>query len=114
MEENCQAGMRNATLTPHDAAGDLMQETHRLVVDRHEEDRTVVAADDAGFFDLPRWLLPTATRGNDVISVTVEAEADRAVITLVRDASATARGEADAKAIVERLQQRDPGGDVRL
>ena len=91
-----------------------MQEAHRLIVDRHEEDRIVVAADDAGFFDLPRWLLPTAARGNDVIAVTVEAEADRAVITLVRDADATTRAEAAARAVVERLKQRDPGGDVQL
>jgi hypothetical protein len=91
-----------------------MKVGHHLIVDRHEEDRTVVAADGAGFFDLPRWLLPTAARGSDVIAVTVEAEADRAVITLVRDTDATAQAKADAAATVERLRRRDPGGDVRL
>jgi hypothetical protein len=91
-----------------------MKKEHRLIVDRHEEDRTVVEADGAGFFDLPRWLLPTAARGDDVLAVTVEAEADRAVITLVRDAGATARATADAAAAVERLKRRDPGGDVQL
>jgi hypothetical protein len=91
-----------------------MKGTHRLIVDRHEEDRTVVEADGAGFFDLPRWLLPTAARGDDVLAVTVEAEADRAVITLVRDADATARRKADAAAAVERLRRRDPGRDVAL
>ena len=91
-----------------------MKEGHRFIVDRHEENRTVVEADGAGFCDLPRWLLPPATRGDDVLTVTVEAETDRAVITLVRDADATARAKADAAAAVERLKRRDPGGDVQL
>jgi hypothetical protein len=91
-----------------------MKETHRLIVDRLEGDRTVVEADGAGFFDLPRWLLPPGTRGDDVLAVTVEAETDRAVITLVRDAGATTRAKADAAAAVERLKRRDPGRDVQL
>lgn len=91
-----------------------MNALHRLIVDRHEEDRTVVEADGANYFDLPRWLLPLATRGDDVLAVTVEAEADRAVITMVRDTAATARGKGDAAAAVERLRRRDPGGDVQL
>ena len=91
-----------------------MKEGHRFIVDRHEEDRTVVESDGIGFFDLPRWLLPRATRGDDVLAVTVEAEADRAVITVVRDAGATARAKSDAVAAVERLKRRDPGGDVQL
>jgi hypothetical protein len=91
-----------------------MKEAHRFIVDRHEEDRTVVEADGTGFFDLPRWLLPTTARGDDVLAVTVEAEADRAVITVERDADATARAQADARASIERLKRRDPGGDVRL
>ena len=85
-----------------------MNEAHRLIVDRHEEDRTVVQADGTGFFDLPRWLLPTAARGDDVFAVTVNAEPDRAVITLVRDAGATARAKAEAAAVIERLKQRGP------
>jgi hypothetical protein len=91
-----------------------MNEAHRFIVDRHEENRTVVEVDGAGFFDLPRWMLPSATRGDDVLAATVEAEADRAVITLVRDAGATARAKADAAAAIERLKRRDPGGDVQL
>ena len=91
-----------------------MTETHRFIVDRHEEDRTVVEVDGGAFLDLPRWLLPPATRGDDVLAVTVAGEGDRAVITVVRDAEATARAQADAAAAVERLKRRDPGGDVRL
>jgi Protein of unknown function (DUF3006) len=91
-----------------------MTEAHRLIVDRHEDNRTVVEGDGAGFFDLPRWLLPRAARGDDVLAVTVEAGADRAVITIVRDAGATARAKSDAAAAVAQLKRRDPGGDVQL
>ena len=91
-----------------------MKETHRFIVDRHEEALTVVEVDGTVFLDLPRWLLPGATRADDVLAVTVEAEADRTVVTLERDTAATARAQADAAAAVRRLKRRDPGGDVRL
>jgi hypothetical protein len=91
-----------------------MKESHRLIVDRHEEQRTVVEVDGAGFFDLPRWLLPRATRGDDVLAVSVDAEPDRTIITVIRDAGATARAQADARAAVDHLRRRDPGGDVQL
>jgi hypothetical protein len=91
-----------------------MKNAHRLVVDRHEEDRTIVEADGARFFELPRWLLPPATRADDVVTATVEAEEDRVVIVLVRDAGATAQAKSDAAAVVERLKRRDPGRDVQL
>ncbi len=91
-----------------------MKETHRFIVDRHEEALTVVEVDGTVFLDVPRWLLPGATRADDVLAVTVEAEADRTVVTLERDTAATARAQADAAAAVQRLKRRDPGGDVRL
>jgi hypothetical protein len=78
-----------------------MNESHRLMVDRHEDNRTVV---------VPRWLLPAAARGDDVFAVTVQADADRAVITLVRDAGATAQAQAEAAAVIERLKRRGPSG----
>ena len=91
-----------------------MAEQHRLIVDRHEEDLTVVEVDGRASLDLPRWLLPAATRGDDVLAVTVEGDADRVVITVERDAAATARGRDAARAAVERLKRKDPGGDLRL
>ena len=91
-----------------------MPETHRFIVDRHEGELVVVEVDGRGFADVPRWLLPRAARGDDVLAVSVEADADRAVITLVRDPDATARAKAEAAAAVARLKQRDPGGDVQL
>ena len=91
-----------------------MSETHRFIVDRHEENLTVVEVDGAGFVDLPRWLLPRGARGDDVLAVTVEADADRAAITIVRDTEATARAKAEAREAVERLKRKDPGGNIRL
>lgn len=91
-----------------------MSETHRFIVDRQEDDLTVVEVDGASFLDLPRWLLPRGARGDDVLAVTVDAAADRAVITVVRDVEATARAQAEARAAIERLKRKDPGGDLRL
>lgn len=91
-----------------------MSERHALIVDRHEGDRTVVEVDGKGFADLPRWLLPTAALGDDVIAVTVEAGPERTVVTLERDAAETARAKDAARDAVDRLKRRDPGGDVRL
>lgn len=91
-----------------------MAEHHRFIVDRHEEAHTVVEVDGVAFVDLPRWLLPRGARGDDVLAVTVEAEADRAVITIARDVAATERARGEARAAVERLKKRDPGGDLQL
>jgi len=91
-----------------------MTERHRFIVDRHEEQRCVVEVDGTGFFDLPRWLLPAGARGDDVLAVTVDAEQDRAVVTIMRDTAATAQAKAEGADAVARLKRRDPGGDVRL
>ncbi len=91
-----------------------MNETHRFIVDRHEGELSVVEVDGKTFLDLPRWLLPRAAHGDDVLAVTVEASEDRAVVTLERDAAATARARAEGAAAVERLKRRDPGGDIQL
>lgn len=91
-----------------------MSETHRFIVDRHEDELTVVEVDGESFLDLPRWLLPRGARGDDVLAVTVDAGAERAVITVVRDAEATARAKAEAREAIERLKRKDPGGDLRL
>lgn len=91
-----------------------MKQSHRLILDRHEEQRSVVEVDGAGFFDLPRWILPPAAQGDDVLAVTVDAEQDRAVITIVRDEQATSRAKTRASDAVRRLKRRDPGGDVTL
>jgi hypothetical protein len=91
-----------------------MPETHRWIVDRHEGDRSVVEMDGDGMLDLPRWLLPPAARGDDVLTVTVAADGDRTVISVQRDAAATAAAREAARAAIERLKRKDPGGDLRL
>jgi len=89
-----------------------MADTHRFMVDRHEGDLSVVEVDGRAMLDLPRWLLPPAVRADDVLAVTVEASGDRAVITIERDVAATARAQDAARAAVERLNKKDPGGDL--
>lgn len=91
-----------------------MPEPHRLIVDRHEGDLSVVEVDGRGFVDLPRWLLPAGARADDVLAVTVDAGAERVTITIARDPEATARARDAAQAAVRRLKRRDPGGDVSL
>ncbi len=91
-----------------------MADTHQFTVDRHEGDLSVVAVDGRALLDLPRWLLPPAARGDDVLAVTVEASGDRALITIQRDAAATARAQEAARAAMQRLKKKDPGGDLRL
>src|SRR5205809_7541736 len=91
-----------------------MVETHRLIVDRHEDDLVVVEVDGRGFVDLPRWLLPASARADDVLAGTVHAGPERATITIVRDADATARARDAARAAVDRLNRRDPGADIVL
>ena len=91
-----------------------MADTHRFIVDRHEGDLSVVDVDGRAMLDLPRWLLPLAARGDDVLAVTVEASGDRALITIERDAAATAHAQDAARAATERLRKKDPGGGLRL
>ena len=91
-----------------------MGDHHQLIIDRYEGDLAVVEVDGRGFVDLPRWLLPAGARADDVLAATVDAGPERATITIARDAAATARARDTARAAVERLKRRDPGGDVAL
>jgi len=91
-----------------------MGDHHQLIIDRYEGDLAVVEVDGRGFVDLPRWLLPAGARADDVLAATVDAGPERATITIARDAAATARARDAARAAVERLKRRDPGGDVAL
>src|SRR2546426_5051934 len=68
-----------------------MPETHRFIIDRHEGDLAVVEVDGGSLLDVPRWLLPHAARPDDVLGVTVDAGPERTVVTIVRDAEASAR-----------------------
>ncbi|HUL50713.1 MAG TPA: DUF3006 domain-containing protein [Gemmatimonadales bacterium] len=85
----------------------------RLVVDRFEAQRAVVEMDGAEF-DLPRWMLPVHAAADDVLSVTIEADGERTVITVRRDPDATRRGKDAARDALRRLKPRDPGGTIDL
>ena len=74
----------------------------------------VVEVDGGPTLDLPRWLLPHATRPDDVLLVSIEQGTDRTAVTIVRDVVATERARAAARQAVDRLQRRNPGGDVIL
>jgi hypothetical protein len=91
-----------------------MSESHRFIVDRHEGDLAVVEVDGGPTLDLPRWLLPYATRPDDVLLVSIEQGTDRTAVTIVRDVGATERARAAARQTVDRLRRHDPGGDVIL
>src|SRR2546429_4313008 len=91
-----------------------MPESHRFIVDRHEGDLAVVEVDGGPPRDLPRWFLPHATRPDDVLLVSIEQGTDRTAVTIVRDVVATERARAAARQAVDRLQRRNPGGDVIL
>jgi hypothetical protein len=91
-----------------------MPETHQLIIDRYEGDLVVVAVDGRGVVDVPRWLLPAGARPDDVLAVIADGDAERVTVTIARDAAATARAREAARAAVERLKRRDPGGDVTL
>jgi hypothetical protein len=90
-------------------------EEHRFVVDRFEGDLAVVEVDGARFLDLPRWLLPPGTREDDVVRIAVRRAPDGTVTWTARvDAAATAAAREEAERLVERLRQKDPGGDIVL
>jgi hypothetical protein len=44
-----------------------MPESHRFILDRQEGDLGVVEVDRGPTLDLPRWLVPHANAGGDVI-----------------------------------------------
>ncbi|MFO7259669.1 MAG: DUF3006 domain-containing protein [bacterium] len=90
-------------------------EEHRVVVDRFEGDLAVVEVDGDRFLDLPRWLLPPGTREDDVVALTIRVSPDGSVTCTARvDAGATAAARAEAERLIERLRQKDPGGDIVL
>src|SRR5256885_17002899 len=84
-----------------------MPESHRFIVDRHEGDLAVVEVDGGPTLDLPRWLLPHATRPDDVLLVSIEKGTDRTAVTIVRDVVATERARAAARQEIGRASCRE-------
>jgi hypothetical protein len=77
--------------------------TIRLAIDRFEGHAAVLLTDDGQTIALPRTLLPKDVRPGDVL-----------VLTLARDAEATARVARDTRAVQDELTRHDPGGDLTL
>jgi len=97
--------------TAHPDGGD----SHRFVVDRFEGDLAVVEVDGDRFLDLPRWLLPPAAREDDVIALDVAVQPDGALRLVARvDVEATMAARERARAAIDRLRRKDPGGDIVL
>src|SRR5690606_36628776 len=91
-----------------------MSDTHRLIIDRFEEDLAVVEVDGERFLEVPRLLLPDGAGEDDVIRVRRSAEGAGLVLELEVDAEATAEAREEARRLVEELRARDPGGDLVL
>jgi hypothetical protein len=89
--------------------------SHRLIIDRFEGELAVVEVDGARFLTIPRWLLPTDAREDDIVSLTTRTAPDGTLTHELRiDHAATTRAREEATALVDRLRRKDPGGDLSL
>ena len=82
--------------------------THRLALDRFEEDRdgvplAVLVTDDGRSIVVPRGLLPSEVEAGVTLT-----------LTLALDPTATAEVARDTAAIRADLKKTDPGGTIRL
>ena len=78
----------------------------QLSLDRFEgknKSIAVLLTDDGESINLPRSLLPPGARAGDVLTLTLE-----------RDAEATRRLAAETRQVQEDLKASDPGGDIKL
>ena len=79
---------------------------HSFSIDRFEGDRkqlAVLISEDDVTIHLPRALLPKGARAGDVLTLTIE-----------RDAEATRAVARETRAIQDDLTKTDPGGDITL
>jgi len=78
----------------------------RLSLDRFEgkgKQIAVLLTDDGEILNMPRSLLPPAARPGDVLTLSLE-----------QDAEATRRLAEDTRRVQDELSKRDPGGDIKL
>ena len=78
----------------------------RLSLDRFEgknKSIAVLVTDDGETINLPRSLLPAGARAGDVLTLTLE-----------RDAEATRKLADETRQVQQDLKETDPGGDIKL
>ena len=88
--------------------------TRRWAVDAIEEGIATVEEDGARVVPVPAWLLPDGVRDGDVLRVERTDEDGASVVRIVRDAAATEDAFRRSREQLQRLAQRDAGGDIHL
>lgn len=80
--------------------------TTRLTIDRFEGEAKAIAVlltDEGTAINVPRALLPGTVHAGDVVTLTIE-----------DDAEATRRLARDTHTVQRELESRDPGGDLKI
>lgn len=86
----------------------------RLVVDRREGEVVVVEEEGGVTFDLPGWMAPPDAREGSVLLVRVSGGGEEIRLEIRVDAAATDAARREAESRLDRLRERDPGGDLEL
>ncbi len=85
------------------------------VIDRFEGDVAVLVEDGTGAArEAPRRSLPKGARAGDVLRVPVDASGEPDWTRATADEALRREREDEARAAIDRLRRRDPGGDVKL
>jgi hypothetical protein len=88
--------------------------TKLYVVDRLEGDRAVLIADDDPQVEVPTTSLPFRVKDGMVLRVPIDVHGHPTWTSAERDEAEERRRMNAARDRLERLQRRDPGGDVRF
>jgi hypothetical protein len=93
-------------------------ETHSWAIDSIEEFVASVEVDGKRMVQLPQWLLPTAAKEGEVLSVKHELSADgvRSTVEITLDRDATRRAHERSTAVPKKTgkEKVDPGGDIKF
>jgi hypothetical protein len=92
----------------------MSTDSETWVVDRFEAHLAVLVSDGGDVVEAARSLLPPGSRVGAVLRAARDADGDFEWAEAVVDEEATRERLAEAKAILEQLRKRDPGGDIGL
>jgi hypothetical protein len=92
----------------------MTADSRLYVVDRLEGDLAVLIGDDDTQVELPKTALPFRLKEGMVLRVSMDGHGQPQWTRAERDEAEERRRTGDARARLERLKRRDPGGDVRL